>query len=77
MGTASGGHGTLIRDVMSTRVHLIKDSDTAQHAAGVMAREDVGALPVTDARGSRLTGFLTDRDIAVRLVAAGACLACR
>lgn len=71
MGTASGGHGTLIRDVMSSKVFLVADTDSAQRAAEIMSREDVGALPVTDSKGSRLTGFLTDRDVAVRLVAAG------
>jgi len=38
-------------------------------AAKVMAKEDIGPLPVVDA--DRLVGILTDRDIVVRVVAEG------
>jgi len=38
-------------------------------AAKIMAQADVGPVPVVE--GGRLTGIVTDRDIAVRVVAEG------
>lgn len=69
--SASRGANVKVRDVMSPQVSTVKDSDSVQAAAARMAKLDVGALPVTDAGGTRMTGFLTDRDIAVRLAAKG------
>jgi CBS domain-containing protein len=43
---------------------------TVRSAAEVMEREDVGSLPVVDDNGM-LVGIVTDRDIVVRVVAAG------
>ena len=43
---------------------------TAADAARKMAEEGVGALPVCDASG-RLAGVVTDRDLAVKVVAEG------
>lgn len=40
-------------------------------AAELMQREDVGLLPVVDGRSSKLVGVITDRDIALKVVAAG------
>ena len=42
---------------------------TVQEAAGLMKSEDVGALPIVE--DGRLTGVVTDRDIAIRAVADG------
>lgn len=58
-----------IRDVMTPDVRTIAPSATIQEAAQLMADTDVGVLPV--AEKDRLVGMLTDRDIAVRAVAAG------
>ena len=69
--TAGLGHSVMVRDVMTPSVSTIRDNDTVQRAAEIMARQDIGALPVTDPNGSRLTGFLTDRDIAIRLAGQG------
>ena len=44
--------------------------DTAERAALLLARCNVGMLPVVDGEG-RLRGVVTDRDIVVRCVAAG------
>ena len=41
----------------------------ARDAARIMREEDVGIVPVVE--GSRLVGVITDRDLAVRLVADG------
>ena len=42
---------------------------SAQEAARKMKSEDVGSLPIVD--GGRLVGMITDRDLALRLVAEG------
>ena len=58
-----------IKDIMSHDVRTTKPSDTVQHAAGIMAEIDAGALPV--AENDRLIGMVTDRDIVLRAVAKG------
>lgn len=58
-----------VADVMTDDVAVVEPQDTLRHAAELMVRLDVGALPVCD--GRRLLGMLTDRDIVVRGVAAG------
>lgn len=61
---------TTAADVMTTDVHLVKPDDTVQKAARIMVEEDTGALPVGE--HDKVVGMVTDRDIAVRVVAAGA-----
>lgn len=47
-------------------------SDTVQKAAQLMKNEDVGPIPVVDAEPTRkLIGIVTDRDLAIRVVAEG------
>lgn len=58
-----------VHDIMSSSVESIGSADSIAEAAKLMAKEDVGVLPVVD--GGRLTGILTDRDISVRAVAGG------
>ncbi|KVD80615.1 hypothetical protein WS62_26555 [Burkholderia sp. ABCPW 14] len=58
-----------INEIMSRDVVHVAPSDSIRHAAELMARFDVGALPVC--RDIRLIGMITDRDIAVRAVSAG------
>lgn len=58
-----------VNDLMTRDVQLIGPGDTIERAARIMAENDIGFLPVTD--GERLVGTLTDRDIAIRAVAAG------
>ena len=60
----------LIRDVMTFNAEVIDAGATARDAAIKMRELDVGAMPVC-ARG-KLSGLITDRDIAIRLVADGA-----
>ena len=59
-----------IRDVMSKDVQVARPGDTLQEVAKRMAAGDFGFMPVAD--GDQLIGTLTDRDITVRAVAAGA-----
>lgn len=56
-----------VRDVMTSRVTSTGPGDTIEHAARLMADEDVGALPIVEA--GQIVGMVTDRDIAVRAVA--------
>jgi CBS domain-containing protein len=54
---------------MTERAEVISPQAPAIEAAAKMRDLDIGALPVCD--GEKLEGLLTDRDIAVRLVAEG------
>lgn len=58
-----------VRDAMTRDVKVASPSQTIRDAARMMAEIDAGSLPVGD--NDRLVGMITDRDIAVRAVAAG------
>lgn len=58
-----------INEMMSTDVCVIAPGDTLGRAAGVMAKHDIGSLPVGE--NDRLVGFITDRDIVTRALAQG------
>ncbi len=58
-----------VREAMTRDVRLVKPDQPISEAARVMADLDIGALPVEE--NDRLVGMITDRDIAVRAVAAG------
>lgn len=58
-----------IRSAMTSEVRTIAPSASLKEAARMMGDIDAGALPV--AEGDRLVGMVTDRDIAIRGVAAG------
>ncbi len=58
----------LVRDAMTANPRTVRREATVREAAMVMAEQDVGALPVVD-RDQILVGIITDRDIAVRVVA--------
>ena len=59
----------LIKDIMTRHVECVSPENTVQDAARKMRDLDVGPMPVCD--NGRLAGMLTDRDIAVRVVAEG------
>ena len=61
-------HNT-ITEAMTANPTTVSSETTAQEAARTMKAEDVGSLPVVD--GDELVGVVTDRDIAIRLVAEG------
>src|SRR5689334_19955101 len=61
---------TTARDLMTADPAFCADDVSAADAARRMADENVGALPICNADG-RLAGVLTDRDLAVRIVAEG------
>jgi CBS domain-containing protein len=58
-----------VSEIMSRDPYCIGRDESMQHAAQMMKRHNVGALPVCD--GERLVGIITDRDIAVECVASG------
>ena len=60
------------RDIMTQNPRVVTPETPVQEAARLMKSEDTGVLPVVDAEGSRrLVGVITDRDIAIRVVADG------
>jgi CBS domain-containing protein len=61
--------GKIVQDVMSTDPRAVDAGKPVAEAAKLMKDEDVGLAPVVE--GDRLVGTLTDRDIAVRVVAEG------
>ena len=59
-------------DVMSKRLICCLKSDTVQSVANLMKTHDIGAIPVvSDLESKRLEGIVTDRDLCVRVIAAG------
>lgn len=58
-----------VREMMTRNVRTIRPEASLRVAARAMADADVGILPVQE--GDRLAGMISDRDIAVRGVAAG------
>lgn len=59
-----------VADAMRRDVATLMSASTIEEAAALMDELGVGALPVCDE--SRLVGIVTDRDIVVRAIAAGA-----
>src|SRR2546423_13795705 len=61
-----------VRDVMTKNPACVTPGATIREAAQLMQRENVGIVPVVEGKGStRLIGVVTDRDIAIRVVAEG------
>ena len=56
-------------EVMSSDVNIASPEQSIREAARMMANIDAGVLPVGE--NDRLVGMITDRDIAIRAVAAG------
>ena len=61
---------TTAREIMTPDAAFCPEDTTAADAARLMADEGVGAVPVCDAEG-RLSGVITDRDLAMQIVAEG------
>ena len=58
-----------IRDLMTSNPCSIDADKPVAYAAKMMRDEDVGLAPIVE--GEKLIGTLTDRDIAIRVVAEG------
>jgi len=61
--------GQSIRDLMTANPCSIDADKPVAYAAQMMRDEDVGLAPIVE--GDKLIGTVTDRDIAVRVVAEG------
>jgi CBS domain-containing protein len=62
--------GKNVRDAMTQSPRAMSTSDPVVDAARMMREDHVGSLPVVD--NGQLVGMITDRDIAIRVVAEGA-----
>jgi predicted transcriptional regulator len=60
---------TQIKDLMTENPSTCEPGAPVAEVAKVMAREDVGPIPVVE--GGRLVGLVTDRDLVVRVLAEG------
>jgi CBS domain-containing protein len=59
-------------EVMTREPACCEPGDSIVRAAELMKSEDVGAVPVVESKtGRRLVGIITDRDIVVKVLAAG------
>ena len=61
--------GNSIKDVMTSNPCSIDADKSVAYAAKMMRDEDVGLAPIVE--DDKLIGILTDRDIAIRVVAEG------
>jgi len=60
------------REIMTANPRTVTPDTNLPEVARLMKSEDVGIVPVVDGAGSqRLVGVVTDRDIALRIVAEG------
>jgi CBS domain-containing protein len=61
--------GKKVREAMTTRPRSATPETSLSQVAEIMAREEVGAVPIVV--DDRLVGIVTDRDLVVRAIAAG------
>ena len=59
-----------IQEAMTPNPTTVEPETTAQEAASIMKSDDIGSLPIVES-GDKLAGVITDRDIAIRVVAEG------
>jgi CBS domain-containing protein len=59
--------GKAIKDAMTSNPKTVTSDQTVVDAAKIMKQEDAGVVPIVD--GNRLVGVITDRDIAITVVA--------
>jgi CBS domain-containing protein len=61
-----------VRDAMTPDPVCCLTSDSAQKVAGMLCKQDVGAIPVVaDQESRKLIGMITDRDLCCSVVASG------
>ena len=61
--------GKIIREAMTSNPKTVSGNQTVVDAARIMKQEDAGIVPIVE--GQKLVGGLTDRDIAIKVVAEG------
>jgi CBS domain-containing protein len=61
-----------VRDIMSPDPVCCLTTDTVQRAAQLMRDQDIGSVPVvSDQQRKGLVGIVTDRDLAIKVLAEG------
>lgn len=58
-----------VREIMHPKAKVINFNHTVEEAARLMESEDCGSIPVE--KDDKMIGMVTDRDIAIRVVAHG------
>ncbi|KUO77977.1 MAG: inosine-5'-monophosphate dehydrogenase [Desulfosporosinus sp. BRH_c37] len=58
-----------VREVMTSSVDWVTPDTTVVEVAKLMKKDDVGSIPIC--QENRLIGIITDRDIVLKVVAAG------
>src|SRR5665648_380374 len=58
-----------VRDVMTSAVDWVTPDTSVVEVAKLMKKDDVGSIPIC--KGNKLIGVITDRDIFLKIVAAG------
>ena len=59
------------REIMTANPRTVTPDTNLPEVARLMQQEDVGIVPVVDGGSQSLVGVVTDRDIAIRVVAEG------
>jgi CBS domain-containing protein len=66
-----------VQDIMTGEPRSLTPESTAREAAQLMKEMDAGVVPIVESASSRkLVGVVTDRDLAIRLVAEGRDASC-
>ena len=60
-----------IKEIMTKEPATVTPTTTVRDAARLMQRDDTGILPVVEDSSRKLVAVITDRDIAIRVVADG------
>ena len=61
-----------VQDIMTGEPRSLTPQSTAREAARLMKEMDAGVVPIVESSSSKkLVGIVTDRDLAIRLVAEG------
>ena len=58
-----------LKEIMTKQVLTVHPEERVEVAARMMARNNIGSVPVCDAQG-KLCGLVTDRDLVIRCMAA-------
>lgn len=59
-----------LRDIMTSNVVTVNETQTVQEAAALMSEYNIGAIPVVN-NNKQIVGIVTDRDITLRTTAQG------
>ena len=65
----SGGIKMKLKEIMTKQVLTVHPEEGVAVAARMMARNNIGSIPVCDAQG-KICGMVTDRDLVIRCMAA-------